>query len=178
MSAALLALAVSAGAAPGLLPRLAFSAPQEPAGGLDQPVPRPLDLKSGWTALGITAVCELPTALLGPSCGHLYAGEEAHFFTTGGMRLAALAAILVLDRWGFGTPPLFSVVQPQFSRNLAAYPLAYTLDLILVAVWWGTGLFDLVDSFFAAGRHNRRAELARGFVSNPLAPGGPALVRF
>jgi hypothetical protein len=173
----LLALALSAasGAFPPATPQLILSAP-EPLVALDLSPPPP-PTRSPWGALALTAACEIPTALFGPSCGHLYAGEEAHFFLTGGLRLTDLLALVALDRWGFGTPPLYAVIQPHFSRSLAAWPVAYPLDLILVALWWGTGLYDLVDSFFAAGRHNRRAELLQGLAAGPDTPPA-ALVRF
>ncbi len=175
MSPGLLLLALSLRADPSLVPPLILSVPPPPAGGLDlSPAPAP-DTRSGWGALGLSLACELPTAFFGPSCGHLYAGEEAHFFATGGLRVADLLALVALDRWGFGTPPLYAVIQPHFSRSAAAWPLAYPLDFVLVALWWGTGLYDLVDSVFAAQRHNRRAEAQRA----ALAPSAvPALIRF
>jgi hypothetical protein len=159
-----------------LVPPLVLSLPP-PAAHLDLSPPPPPDFKSGWEALGLTVACELPTAFFGPSCGHLYAGEEAHFFMTGGLRLADLLALVALDRLAFGTPPLYAVIQPRFSRNDAAWPLAYPLDFLLVALWWGTGLYDLIDSYFAAERHNRRGQVQR-FA--PLSPTDPplALLRF
>ncbi len=188
MTAGLLLLAVSLGTAPSLVPPLILSVPQ-PAGALDLSIPAsrgagptPLDIRSGWGALGLSLACELPTAFFGPSCGHLYAGEEAHFYTTGGLRLADLLALVALDRLGFGTAPLYAVIQPHLSRSAAAWPLAYPLDFVLVALWWGTGLYDLIDSFFAAGRHNRRAEAMRGLAASAVrAPGAEpplAMLRF
>jgi hypothetical protein len=176
MSVGLLVAALSLAANSSLVPPLVLSLPQ-PAANLELPPPPAPDFKSDWGALGLTALCELPTAFFGPSCGHLYAGEEAHFFTTGGLRLADLLALVALDRWGFGTPPLYAVIQPRFSRNDAAWPLAYPLDFVLVALWWGTGLYDLIDSFFAADRHNRRVQAWR---VAPLPATDPplALVRF
>ena len=75
------------------------------------------------------------------------------------------------------------MIQPRFSRNAAAWPLAYALDFVLVALWWGTGLYDLVDSVFAAGRHNartaaRRARLPAEHASQPRQPDDLALLRF
>ena len=123
----------------------------------DVPAPE----RSPWAALGLSLACELPTALLGPSCGHLYAGETAHFYLTGSLRAADFLALVVLEKWGPGIGPLYDVVQPHFSRSLAAEPLAYPVDLVLVALWWGTGLYDLVDSVFAVRRANRRGRLLR-----------------
>ena len=103
MSAGLL-LALSLGTHPSFMPQLALD-PAEPGAELDlAPDPLP-DVKSGWAALGLSLACEVPTALFGPSCGHLYADEDAHFYTTGGLRLADLLALVALDRWAFGTPP-------------------------------------------------------------------------
>ena len=45
-----------------------------------------------------------------------------------------------------------------------------------MALWWGTGLYDLVDSYFAVERHNRREEALRGVA--PAATEPPALIRF
>jgi hypothetical protein len=141
------------------------------------PAPAPsLSEKSPWAALSLTLACELPTAFFGPSCGHLYAGEQAHFVLTGGLRAADFLALVILEKWGYGVPPLYDVVQPHFSRSLAAEPLAYPVDLILVALWWGTGLYDLIDSVFAARRANRRASLLRPSASAPVA--GLTLLEF
>jgi hypothetical protein len=51
---------------------------------------------------------------------------------------------------------------------------------VLVALWWGTGLYDLVDSVFAAKRHNLRAAARRALLP-PAVPGtapGVALLTF
>jgi hypothetical protein len=138
---------------------------------------RDLTFRSSWGALGLTALCEVPTLLVGPSCGHLYAGETEHFAVTGGLRVVDLLALYALEKWAYGTPPLYAVIQPHFSRSLSAYPLAYPVDLVLVALWCGTGLYDLVDSFFAAKRHNHRAELWQAVQPMPDSPALP-LVRF
>jgi len=169
MTAGLLLLAVSLGSDPSLFPPLVLAVP--PAGGVLHrwATPAP-DSRSEWGALGLSLACELPTAFFGPSCGHLYAGEEAHFFTTGGLRVADLLALVALDRWAFGTAPLYAVIQPHFSRSAAAWPLAYPLDFVLVALWWGSGLYDLIDSVFAAKRHNRRAEGLRALMASPSEP--------
>ncbi len=175
MSAGLLLLTLSLGTRPSLIPPLVVSVPAiVPA--LDLIPTQAPPSKSAWGALGLTLACELPTAFLGPSCGHLYAGEEAHFFTTGGLRVADLLALVALNQWGFGTPPLYAVIQPHFSRSVAAWPLAYPLDFVLVALWWGSGLYDLIDSFFAAGRHNHRAEAIRALTAAPAET--PAMIRF
>lgn len=131
-----------------------------------------VDRRSPWGALGLTALCEGSTLFFGPSCGHLYAGETLHFAVTGGFRVMDLLALYVLEKWAYGTPPLYAVVQPHLSRSLSAYPLAYPLDLLLVALWWGTGLYDLVDSFFAARRYDHREEL------KAMADEGVPLLRF
>lgn len=133
--------------------------------------------KSAWSAVGLTLACELPTLFFGPSCGHLYAGETTHFFLTGGLRVADLLALVALEQWGYGTPPLYAVLQPHFSRSLAAEPLAYSVDLVLVALWWGTGLYDLVDSLFVARRANRREALQRALTATPN-PSGLTLAEF
>jgi hypothetical protein len=176
-----LLLALSLGSEPSLVPPLILAVPSA-VGALDlSPAPAPAT-RSGWGALGLSLACELPTAFFGPSCGHLYAGEEAHFFTTGGLRVADLLALVALDRLGFGTPPLYAVIQPHFSRSAAAWPLAYPLDFVLVALWWGTGLYDLIDSVFAAKRHNHRAEVMRAMAARPLEPSRAepplAMIRF
>jgi hypothetical protein len=132
--------------------------------------------KSTWGALSLTVACELPTVLFGPSCGHLYAGEQTHFVLTGSLRAADFLALVVLEKWGYGVPPLFDVLQTHFSRSLAAEPLAYPLDLVLVALWWGTGVYDLIDSVFAVKRANRRAALSR--PPPPVAPAGLTLLEF
>jgi hypothetical protein len=175
MSPGLLLLTLSLGADPSLIPPLVVSVPSNIAA-LDLTPAPALPSKSGWGAFGLTLACELPTAFFGPSCGHLYAGEEAHFFTTGGLRVADLLALVALNQWGFGTPPLYAVIQPHFSRSVAAWPLAYPLDFVLVALWWGSGLYDLIDSVFAAGRHNHRAEALRALAAAPAEP--PAMIRF
>ncbi len=133
-------------------------------------------LKSPWGALGLSLACELPTALLGPSCGHLYTGEDAHFFLTGGFRVLDFLALAVLEKWGPGIAPLYDVLQPHFSRSLGAEPIAYPVDLVLVALWWGTAVYDLVDVVFSARRVNRKARL-RLSAPAPPAP-GLTLVQF
>jgi hypothetical protein len=139
-----------------------------------QTVPTPE--KSELTAFGLSLACELPTLFFGPSCGHAYAGEDEHFYFTGALRLADLAAVVVLEKWGYGIPPLFDVLQLHVSKSLSAEPLAYPVDLALVLVWVGTGIYDLIDSVYAAKRANQRR---RWSAPAAAAPGpGLALIQF
>lgn len=113
--------------------------------------------KSPWLALGLSAATELPTLLIGPSLGHLYAGETAHFWITGGARLGALGLLYLLEAWGPGIGPLYAVGQPgHLGASFNAYPAGFTLDLLLVLGIIGSAIYDLVDAPFAAVRFNDR----------------------
>src|SRR5450755_3621552 len=102
------------------------------ADGVPQDAPPPR-LKSPWEALGLSALVELPTLLVGPSLGHLYAGEEEHFWITGAARLGALGLLILLEVWGPGIGPLYAVTQPgHLGASFNAYPVAFTVDLLLV----------------------------------------------
>lgn len=162
-----LALGLAAGsAAEGLVPRLELRALPEAA--IAPAVAEP-SLKSPSLAFGLTLASELPTLLIGPSAGHLYAGESRHFWLSGGSRIGTLLTLVFLEKWmpGFGVGPLYAVSRPgHLGRSFAAYPIAFPVDLALVLGLVGSGAYDLVDSWFAAKRANAHA-------SSPASPPPP-----
>ncbi|MHB1844475.1 MAG: hypothetical protein ACYCWW_06535 [Deltaproteobacteria bacterium] len=116
-------------------------------------------LKSPSLALGLTLATELPTLLLGPPTGILYAGESEHFWITGGGRVGIFALLYLFEKFipGFGIGPLYALTQPgHFGASVLAYPVAFPLDLLLVLAWLGSGGYDIVDSWYAAKRANAR----------------------
>jgi hypothetical protein len=138
-----------------------------------------LHLKSPWEALGLSALVELPTLFIGPSLGHLYAGEETHFWITGGARLAAFGLLILLEVWGPGIGPLYAVTQPgHLGESFSAYPVAYTVDLLLVLGIIGSAIYDLIDAPYAASRYNARIEAAAAAPHAMAAPPGWMVATF
>ena len=139
--------------------------------------PPALHLKSPWAAFGLSAGVELPTLFIGPSLGHLYAGEETHFWIANwGARLAAFGLLILLEVWG---PRHRSAVCGDTTRSsresFSAYPVAYTVDLLLVLGIVGSAIDHLIDAPYAASRYNARLEAAavapRAMAAPPALPG-------
>ncbi len=171
---AALALAALLGAGPRLLPplQLSLALPEPPAAAIEPRPPR----KSPGLALGLTLASELATFGLGPSAGHAYAGEWEHLAVTGGGRVADLALLTVLEKFvpGFGIGPLYALTHPEhLGASFSAYPLAFPVDLVLVVALFGSAVYDIVDSWFAAGRAN--AATAAPLAGSLPAPAAAAL---
>ncbi len=130
--------------------------------------------KSPPLALALTLVCVIPTAFIGPSMGHLYAGDWKHFLITGGGRLADLTLLVILEKFapGFGIGPLFALLYPQnFGKDISGYPLGYPVDLVLVLALIGSTIYDAVDSWLAVDRFNAALGLAPPQPMSPAAAG-------
>lgn len=115
-------------------------------------------------------VC-LPMILVGPSLGHLYAGEVKHGLISSGIRTGAfvvggLGAIIFLTAHSF--PGAFLVEQDQGRDNAALAVIG--AGLVVVG---GISIYDLWDAHLAVERHNKRAAQARAsLVVAPLVSGG------
>lgn len=127
--------------------------------------------KSPALALGLSLALELPTLLIGPSLGHLYAGEWQHFALTGGARLADVTLLVLLEKFapGFGIGPLYALGQLNFAGGFTGYPLGFTVDLVLVLALVGSAIYDLVDAWRAAERYDLRHGLAPPPGPSPAA---------
>ncbi|MHB8417109.1 MAG: hypothetical protein ACYDCL_03470 [Myxococcales bacterium] len=133
-------------------PALVDAAPASASRAAAPPAP-----KSPAMALALSLALELPTLFLGPSLGHLYAGDWKHFAITGGARAADLILLVLLEKYAFGIGPLVALLNPQhLGASFSGYPLGFTVDLVLVLALVGSGVYDLVDSWFAAERFNAR----------------------
>ena len=144
-----------------------------PAVTLQAPAKKP---KSPPLALALTLVCAIPTAFIGPSIGHLYAGDWKHFAITGGGRIADLTLLVLLEKFapGFGIGPLVALLNPEhLGKNFSGYPLGYPVDLVLVLALIGSTVYDAVDAWRAAVRFNDALGLA---APQPMSPAAAAAV--
>jgi hypothetical protein len=113
--------------------------------------------KSPALALALTLAVAVPTLFIGPSIGHLYAGDWKHFLITGGGRFADLTLLVLLEKFapGFGTPALIALWNVEHvGKSFAAYPVGCSVDLVLLLALIGSTVYDAVDSWRAAVRFN------------------------
>jgi hypothetical protein len=132
--------------------------------------------KSPPLALALTLVGSLPTAFIGPSIGHLYAGDWKHFRISGGGRLADLTLLVILEKFapGFGIGPLVALLNPEhLGKNFSGYPLGYPVDLVLVLALIGSTVYDAYDAWRAAERFNDKLGLA---APQPMSPAAAAAI--
>ncbi len=130
--------------------------------------------KSPALALGLSLALELPTLFIGPSLGHLYAGEWQHFAITGGARVADVVLLVLLEKFmpGFGIGPLFALLHPEhLGASFAGYPVGFPVDLVLILGLVGSAIYDLYDSWRAA----ERADVRSGLERVPPSPAAAAL---
>ena len=94
----------------------------------------------------------VPLAAIGPSVGHVYAGEYRHALITTSLRVAGLA----LAYYGVASSTLcFGDSCPDGAGHSNA-----GLSLLGVGIAAGVGLYDWIDAPSAARRANRRADAA------------------
>jgi hypothetical protein len=128
--------------------------------------------KSPALALGLSLALELPTLFIGPSLGHLYAGDWQHFAITGGARVMDVFLLVLLEKFtpGFGIGPLVAILNPEhLGASFTGYPVGFPVDLVLVLALVGSGIYDLVDAWMAAQRFNLRFGLVPPPVPAPVA---------
>jgi hypothetical protein len=92
-----------------------------------------------WTGVGVT--------LLGPSAGHIYAGENRHAIITTGVRTAAVAVAVA----GVAMSLCFDSCNDNSNEDAGG-----ALMLLGASAYVVTAVYDLYDAHRAAERTNRR----------------------
>jgi hypothetical protein len=135
--------------------------------------------KSPPLALALTLICTIPTVFVGPSMGHLYAGDWKHFLISGGGRLTDLTLLVILEKWapGFGIGPLVALFNPEhLGKDFSGYPVGYPVDLVLVLALVASTIYDAVDSWRAAARFNEKLDQLGLAPPQPMSPAAAAAV--